>query len=159
MPDIFETLRGKNPNDTVGILSAALDHYGDKIALAMSFQIGGAVLLDMIHRMGREVDVLSIDTGRLPEETYDCANQITEKYGVKIHWVFPRCDSVETLIREKGLYSFRQSVGGILFAARDSMGAAAGAEWRGRAECRPAALARRRSTAEKHLRGRWPARR
>ena len=110
MIDIVETIQQKNPNDTVGILDAALDHYGDKIALAMSFQVGGAVLLDMIHHMGREVDVFSIDTGRLPEETYDCAHQITEKYGIKIKWVFPQYDAVENMIQEKGIYSFRHSV-------------------------------------------------
>ena len=110
MTDIIEKIHSIDPNDTTGILAAALDYYGDKIVLAMSFQIGGAVLLDIINRMERKVSVLSIDTGRLPEETYDCAHQITERYDLNIHWVDPHYEAVENMIRTKGVYSFRQSV-------------------------------------------------
>jgi phosphoadenosine phosphosulfate reductase len=110
MTDIPETLKLANHTNARHILSAALDHYGDRIAIAMSFQVGGCVLLDMIHRMERNVQIVSLDTGRLPEETYDCARRITERYGFPIRWVFPKHESVEPLIRENGVYSFRDSV-------------------------------------------------
>ena len=92
------------------VLATAIDHYGGRVGLAMSFQIGGVVLLDMIHRIGREVSVFSLDTGRLPEETYACADRIRQQYGIEIQWVFPRHQSVEDMIRSKGLYSFKENI-------------------------------------------------
>lgn len=97
----------KRPED---VLATTIDHYGDRVGLAMSFQIGGVVLLDMIHRIGREVSVFSLDTGRLPEETYACADRIRQQYGIEIQWVFPRHQSVEDMIRSKGLYSFKENI-------------------------------------------------
>lgn len=108
--DIYPTIARADGEKPEEVLAAAIDHYGDRIGLAMSFQIGGVVLLDMIHRIGRRVTVFSIDTGRLPEETYDCAERIIRRYGITIHWVFPRHEAVEDLIRAKGLYSFKASV-------------------------------------------------
>jgi phosphoadenosine phosphosulfate reductase len=110
MSEPSDFLNHIDPTNARDILAAALDHYGDRIAIAMSFQIGGCVLLDMIHRLGRSVDIVSIDTGRLPEETYDCARRITTRYDFPIRWVFPQHEKVEAMIREKGVYSFRESV-------------------------------------------------
>lgn len=92
------------------ILEETLAAFGNKVGLAMSFQVGGCVLLDMIHRMGARVDVFSLDTGRLPEETYECAQRIADRYGIKVRWVFPKHEAVESMIREKGIYSFMASV-------------------------------------------------
>ncbi len=110
MKVLADTLKSIDPRDPPAILGAALDRFGDRIGLAMSFQVGGCALLDMIHRMGRRVPVFSIDTGRLPEETYACAEAISRRYGFKINWVFPRREDVEEMIREEGLYSFKLSV-------------------------------------------------
>ena len=109
MNDGTPTMKTFDATRPQSVLEAALDTYGNRIGLAMSFQIGGCVLLDMVHKLGRQVDVFSIDTGRLPEETYDCAYRISKYYGIKIHWVFPRHERVESMIRDKGLYSFKMS--------------------------------------------------
>jgi phosphoadenosine phosphosulfate reductase len=105
--NMIASIDHKNPRK---ILAAALDFYGEKVVLAMSFQLGGCVLLDMVHRLNRQVQVFSLDTGRIPEETYDCADRISRKYGIPIRWVFPKHEAVETLIRTKGLYSFKYRV-------------------------------------------------
>ena len=110
MSTIFDRIGEMDHKNPRRVLDAALDHYGDRVVLAMSFQVGGAVLLDMIHGLGRKVDICSIDTGRLPEETYECAYRISQRYGVAIKWVFPSREKVEGLLREKGPYSFKDSV-------------------------------------------------
>ncbi len=107
---IYKLLTQPDRQAPEDVLATAIDHYGVRIGLAMSFQIGGVVLLDMIHRLGRRVSVFSIDTGRLPEETYACAERISKQYGIEIHWVFPRHEAVESMIRTKGLYSFKESI-------------------------------------------------
>jgi phosphoadenosine phosphosulfate reductase len=104
---LFDNIDKTDPRQ---VIETALDHYGNRIAMAMSFQIGGCVLLDMIRKSGRTVHIVSLDTGRLPEETYECAQRISEHYDVDIEWVFPKHDAVEDLIRTKGLYSFKESV-------------------------------------------------
>ena len=54
--------------------------------------------------------MFSLDTGRLPDETYMTAERVRMKYGINIEWVFPERAAVENLIRLKGLYSFRDSL-------------------------------------------------
>lgn len=104
---IFEDI---DPKDAPAILGRAIDHFGNKITMATSLQLGGLVLLDMLHQIGKPVRVFSLDTGRLPEETYECAEAIRRKYGINIEWVFPKFEAVQKLETEKGLFSFKESV-------------------------------------------------
>jgi phosphoadenosine phosphosulfate reductase len=104
---LFEDIDAKDP---VAILTRAIDHFGDKITMATSFQVGGLVLIDMLHQIGKPVRVFSLDTGRLPEETYECAEAIRRKYGINVEWIFPQHESVQKLETEKGLFSFKESI-------------------------------------------------
>ncbi len=58
----------------------------------------------------KEVVIFTLDTGRLPEETYEVMDRIRQRYGVRITSYFPDKAAVEKLEREKGFYSFRESV-------------------------------------------------
>ncbi len=107
-PPLFDQV---SPKDSLEILSRAIDHFGSDICMATSFQLGGLVLLDMLHQVGKPVRVFSIDTGRLPEETYECAEAIRQKYGINVEWIFPHYAAVQTLETEKGLFSFKESIG------------------------------------------------
>jgi phosphoadenosine phosphosulfate reductase len=64
----------------------------------------------MIHKEGLPVGIFALDTGRLNEETYEVADAITDRYGIRIDWYFPKNEAVEKLEREKGLHSFRESL-------------------------------------------------
>jgi phosphoadenosine phosphosulfate reductase len=110
MKEILARIQNIDPHDAAGILRETIDQYGHKVVMATSFQLGGLVLLDMVHRLDKRVRVFSLDTGRLPEETYQCAEQVRLRYGINVEWVFPHHAAVEKLIREKGMYSFRDSV-------------------------------------------------
>ncbi len=103
----FSGVDARNP---IRILETALEYYGDRLSMAVSFQVGSVALIDMLYRIGQKIRVVSIDTGRLPEETYECANRVSERYDIAIEWVFPRHEAVETLLREHGVYSFKKSV-------------------------------------------------
>jgi phosphoadenosine phosphosulfate reductase len=80
------------------------------VKLACSFSVEDAVIIDMIHKEGLTVGIFALDTGRLNEETYEVADAITDRYGIRIDWYFPKNEAVEKLEREKGLYSFRESL-------------------------------------------------
>ena len=90
------------------VLRWALDKFHPNIAIACSFQ--HCVLIHMAVSIKPDVRVFSIDTGRLPEETYECAHDIEKQLGVKIEWFFPRNDTLEKLTKEKGSFSFKESL-------------------------------------------------
>lgn len=95
------------PEDTLGW---AVDRFGPDIALASSFGAEDVALIDMWWRTGRGVRVFTLDTGRLPEETYEVMERIRRRYGIAIATYFPEAAAVEALERERGFYSFRQGV-------------------------------------------------
>lgn len=90
------------------VLRWALKEFHPDIALAASFE--HTVLIDMMTRIRPDIRVFSIDTGRLPEETFRCAAEAERRFGIKVEWFFPDREAVERLINEKGMYSFRESI-------------------------------------------------
>ncbi|MFH0909773.1 MAG: phosphoadenylyl-sulfate reductase [bacterium] len=105
-----QTWHGVETTDPQAVLSHAIAAYGDRVALASSFSLEDAVVTDMLAGIRTDVRIFALDTGRLNPETYECAESIRRKYGIRIEWYFPRHDAVEQLERQKGLFSFRESV-------------------------------------------------
>jgi len=92
------------------VLGWAIRTFRPRIALASSFGAEDVVLIDMWWRIDRDVAVFTLDTGRLPEETYEVMERIRRQYGIAIATYFPQAPAVEALERDRGCYSFRQSV-------------------------------------------------
>ncbi|OGR84049.1 MAG: phosphoadenosine phosphosulfate reductase [Elusimicrobia bacterium RIFCSPLOWO2_01_FULL_64_13] len=93
------------------VLKWAFDAFGSGIALASSFQCEESVLIDMMHKTrGSDFRVFTLDTGRMNEETYEVMERMREKYRISIESQFPEREAVEKLEKEKGLFSFRQSI-------------------------------------------------
>lgn len=90
------------------LLRLVLERFHPHVAIAASFQ--DAVLLHMASVIRPDVRIFSLDTGRLPEETYAFAEAVRTRLNVRIDWYFPQAAAVEKLEREKGLYSFRESL-------------------------------------------------
>jgi phosphoadenosine phosphosulfate reductase len=97
----------KSPEE---LLRWSMDQYGDKAGLASSFGMEDMVLIDMIAKLNGPLTIFTLDTGRLHEETYELMDQVRSKYGLEIKTYFPDRDKVENLVREKGFFSFRESV-------------------------------------------------
>lgn len=94
----------------LAILRQGLDQAAGPVKLACSFSIEDSVVIDLIHQADLPIGIFAIDTGRLPEETYLTAETIRLRYQVAIEWYVPQAESVQTLERDKGLYSFRDSL-------------------------------------------------
>lgn len=92
------------------VLRRAVELYHPDLALACSFSLEDAVLLHQLVAIRPDVRVFALDTGRLDPETYECAEQLRRRYGVRIEWYFPARAAVEELERSKGLFSFRESL-------------------------------------------------
>jgi phosphoadenosine phosphosulfate reductase len=104
---LSERLRGKPAEEVV---RWAADTFGSEIALASSFGAEDVVAIDMIAKVAPGIRVFTLDTGRLHDETYEVMERVRVKYGVVIQSYFPDREKVEQLEREKGFYSFRESI-------------------------------------------------
>ncbi len=87
------------------VLKWAIDKFHPSIKIACSFQ--NLVIVHMALEINPDITIFAIDTGRLHEETYQCADELQRRLGVKIEWFFPKNDAVESLVRNKGLFSFK----------------------------------------------------
>jgi len=92
------------------VLRRGLKHYHPAVALAASFSLEDVVLVDLLMDIRPDARIFALDTGRLPPETYACAEAVRRRYGLRIEWYFPRHEAVEPLVREHGLFSFRETV-------------------------------------------------
>ncbi len=68
------------------------------------------VLTDLIVRETLDIEIFSLDTGRLPAETYDLMGRIKRHYGLTLKFHYPRHDLVEAHTREHGINAFYDSV-------------------------------------------------
>jgi phosphoadenosine phosphosulfate reductase len=96
-------LHGKNPQK---ILTHALENY-QNIAIAFS-GAEDVVLIDMALKIRKDIQIFSLDTGRLPQETYQFIEQVNQHYDIKIELLSPDYRLLEPFIKEKGLFSFYQ---------------------------------------------------
>ncbi len=88
----------------VAILKLALENF-DNIAISFS-GAEDVVLIDMASKLRSNIQIFSLDTGRLHDETYRFIEQVREHYKIKIDVLSPDTESVQNLVKEKGLYSF-----------------------------------------------------
>lgn len=87
----------------------AENHLG-KVVFTTSFGYEDQVITDFIFRNNFEIKVITLDTGRLFEETYKVYRSTLEKYGKPIKAYFPPTEKVEQLLVEKGPFSFYESL-------------------------------------------------
>lgn len=92
------------------ILKKGIEAAQGPVSLACSFSLEDVVIIDIAQQAGLQLGVFAIDTGRLNEETYEVAEALVDRYRLKINWFFPRHEAVEKLERDKGLFSFRESL-------------------------------------------------
>ena len=68
------------------------------------------VLTDLIVSDKLGIEIFSLDTGRLPLETYDLIAEVKKHYGLALKLYYPRHDLVETYTRDNGINAFYESV-------------------------------------------------
>ena len=100
-------LTGKSAEE---IVRWAADTFGSEIAFASSFGAEDVALIDIISRVAPELPMFTLDTGRLHDETYEVMENVRTRYQLPILSQFPDREAVEKLEREKGYFSFRESI-------------------------------------------------
>jgi phosphoadenosine phosphosulfate reductase len=94
-------LQNKNPRI---ILKKALELF-DNIAISFS-GAEDVVLIDMAVKIRKDIQVFSLDTGRLHPETYRFIEKVRKHYGIAIDILSPDRELLENLVKTKGLFSF-----------------------------------------------------
>ena len=92
------------------VLSWALSTYGESLAVSTTFQKEGMLVIHMAARINPRVRVFTIDTGRLPEETYQMMETVRQRYGIPVEVVFPETFDVESMIVGHGPNLFYREV-------------------------------------------------
>jgi len=80
------------------LLAWALATYGREFAISTSFQKEGMAIIDMASRITSGFRVLTLDTGRLPEETHGMIDEVRRRYGVAVEVVAPDAGEVEQMV-------------------------------------------------------------
>ncbi|ENO89681.1 phosphoadenylyl-sulfate reductase [Thauera linaloolentis] len=96
----------------LALLRDAAAEFGgpDALCFANSFGAEDMVLTDLILSNALPIEVFSLDTGRLPAETYTLMGEVEQRYGTKLKVFFPDAASVEDFVRSHGINAFYDSI-------------------------------------------------
>ncbi|MEX1057265.1 MAG: phosphoadenylyl-sulfate reductase [Natronospirillum sp.] len=94
-------LADKTPKD---ILRFAYQQF-DNMVISFS-GAEDVVLIDLAKKVSKNVQVFTLDTGRLHEETLQFIERVREHYGIEIEALSPDQAKLEPMVHAKGLFSF-----------------------------------------------------
>ena len=100
-------LKGKSPEE---ILNYFIQKCDQKVGFATSLGAEDQVITDMICKTNKDVNIFTLDTGRLFPETYNLIEKTSKHYNIKIKVFFPDYKKVEDMVQEKGINLFYESV-------------------------------------------------
>jgi len=104
-----EHLDQLNALEPEALIAWAFSEYGGRAGIVTSFQNTGCVMIDMASRVAPGLRVLTVDTLRLPDETYAFMDTIEERYGLVIERFQPDPERVARMIDQHGEYLFFDS--------------------------------------------------
>ncbi len=84
------------------LLAWALDRFHPRMAISAAGGVDGMVLIDMAWRIDPSVRVFTLDTGRLPSQTYSLFEEVRQRYGIAVEFEFPDRLEVERLMKQHG---------------------------------------------------------
>ena len=99
-----------DPMPAEDVLRLALEKFGHRAALSSSFGAEDMVLIDMLATIDPKARIFTLDTARLPQETYNVIDATRQKYGVTVEVFFPQPDAVQSMVAEHGMNLFYHSV-------------------------------------------------
>lgn len=93
-----------------GALALVCELLPGKIVFSSSLGQEDQVITDAIFKNKLPVTIITIDTGRLFNETFELLDKTEARYRNKIQVYFPDADDVEEFVSVKGINSFYESV-------------------------------------------------
>ena len=80
-----------------------------RIVFTTSFGLEDQVLTQLIATANTDVEVVTLDTGRLFPETYQVWAETERRYGRRIRAFYPATEALESLVAEQGINGFYDS--------------------------------------------------
>lgn len=80
------------------------------ITFANSFGAEDMVLTDIILKNQLAIEIFSLDTGRLPVETYDLMAETERHYITHFNIFFPQAQAIEFYVKNHGINAFYESI-------------------------------------------------
>jgi thioredoxin-dependent adenylylsulfate APS reductase len=80
-----------------------------KIVFTTSFGLEDQAILHLLSERRSDIDVVTLDTGRLFPETYALWAQVEHHYGRRIHAIYPRHADLEALVERHGINGFYET--------------------------------------------------
>jgi phosphoadenosine phosphosulfate reductase len=96
-------------NVTLEILRAAVRDYG-KVVYSNSLGAESMVLTDLIWKQVPQIEIFTLDTGRLPEETINLIERLERRYNKRIRVYNPDPVALEALVAKNGINGFYNGV-------------------------------------------------
>ena len=106
--DLIKIIDEKSKN-VISLIQKNIEKYSS-VAFANSLGAEDMVLIDLIQKNKLSVEAFSIDTGRLPPETYNLIQKVEDKYQFKIKLYFPDHQKIESYVNTNGINAFYNSV-------------------------------------------------
>ena len=113
LPDVTDAVQLSDTFENRGpaeLIRWAMDQYGEKLGIVTSFQKSGMVIIDLAMKIDPRIRVMTIDTGRLPRESYSFMERVRRHYGVDIEIVFPGNEAVQQMVSTEGANLFYKNL-------------------------------------------------
>jgi phosphoadenosine phosphosulfate reductase len=92
------------------LIAWALETFGEHVAVCTSFQAEGMAILDMALQIDPAVRVFTVDTLRLPGESYDLIAEVERRYGITVERHYPDPAEVRQMVTQHGEDLFYRAV-------------------------------------------------
>lgn len=92
------------------IIKLAQEKFHGRLTFATSLGEEDQVLLDIIAKASPSIEVFTLDTGRLFQESYDLMGKNMKKYKLNLRIYSPETRSVEKMVNQKGINLFYESI-------------------------------------------------
>ena len=101
--ELNEAFAGADLGERLRLLRQAAS---GRIVFTTSLGIEDQALTHAIRFADLDMEIVTLDTGRLFPETYDLWAKTEEKYGFRLKGFFPRNEAVEALVADQGVNGF-----------------------------------------------------
>lgn len=91
--------------DSRAALERAVSEYGD-VVYSNSLGAEAMVLTDLICTYVPEIEMFTLDTGRLPDETLALLDRVERRYQRRIRVYYPDAKSIESYVSDNGINGF-----------------------------------------------------
>lgn len=114
-PEMTDALRQSittKRNAVEKLLADSVAEFGrqGEVTFANSMGAEDMVLTDIILSERLPIEIFSLDTGRLPVETYDLIAEVERFYKTRLKIYFPQAENVEEYVQQYGINAFYESI-------------------------------------------------